>query len=108
MAWQPSYAAPTLLEMSRLLVTSQVTDLIEVTRLCTGVLNSLAAEQVQVLKELCRNFEEDVSLQHFGRAGGKSRKPEQPEQAFGSSAWADRMDKQEAIVSKYQVCEHSG
>ena len=75
--------------------------MIEVTRLCTGVMNNLATEQVETLKELCHASEEAVFLQ-WGEQEEKAD-VKLPLNAFGSSAWADRMERQEGLVKKYEV-----
>lgn len=92
----------------------QANDLIEVTRLCTGVLNSLASEQVSVLKELCEVCDSAIKAQWSnddgdGGGGGRqsSRGGEKLREAFCSMAWAERMERQEELVKKYQVRMHA-
>ena len=83
----------------------QASDLIEVTRLCTGVLNGLAAEQVQVLKDLSGASEEAVKSQWGEEAVRHTLSHLKAN--FGTTSWADRMEKLEELVKRYQVSKNA-
>lgn len=85
-------------------ISIQSKNVIEATHLFTKDMSNLAADQIETLKELSCACEEAVLIQledqiHRGADVTKV----QPMTKFGSSAWADRMDRQERLVKKFEV-----